>query len=286
MLPPAPSVVVGAAIVKRFPGYGEHRGTIAEIDIDGGKVLVHWATDERTTLTLREAATRVVAVPPTEEQEEDDDQSVTSAAFGIESSATSFTEHSGALHAMAPRHVLLELDDEEDLRSINGDTTVTYDSDDETAPYLGEGGARTGSSRFWGVTWHQENNKWLAQYRDADGKMRCIGHYDDEEEAARAYNDAISDAGLEGRNKRKRRWEAQYADANGKVRSLGYFDTQEDAAHAVNAAIRALPPDVQRRRHTNPVVDGQLVPRVRRRKTKKRRRDEAAATPSTRPRLD
>jgi len=87
-------------------------------------------------------------------------------------------------------------------------------------------------------------------------------------------------------NKRKRRWEAQYADANGKVRSLGYFDTQEDAAHAVNAAIRALPPDVQRRRHTNPVVDGQLVPRVRRRKTKKRRRDEAAATPSTRPRLD
>ena len=41
MLPPAPSVVVGAAIVKRFPGYGEHRGTIAEIDIDGGKVLVH-----------------------------------------------------------------------------------------------------------------------------------------------------------------------------------------------------------------------------------------------------
>ena len=87
-------------------------------------------------------------------------------------------------------------------------------------------------------------------------------------------------------NKRKRRGEAQYADANGKVRSLGYFDTQEDAAHAVNAAIRALPPDVQRRRHTNPVVDGQLVPRVRRRKTKKRRRDEAAATPSTRPRLD
>ena len=63
-----------------------------------------------------------------------------------------------------------------------------------------EGTTRTAaSSRFWGVTWHQENNKWLAQYRDADGKMRCIGHYDDEEEAARAYNDAISDAGLEGK---------------------------------------------------------------------------------------
>ena len=49
MLPPSPSVVVGAAIVKRFPGYGVHRGSIVEID--GGKVVVHWAaTDERTTL--------------------------------------------------------------------------------------------------------------------------------------------------------------------------------------------------------------------------------------------
>ena len=37
--------------------------------------------------------------------EEDDDQSVTSAAFGIESSATSFSEHSGASHAAAPRRV-------------------------------------------------------------------------------------------------------------------------------------------------------------------------------------
>ena len=91
MLPPATSVVVGATIEKRFPGYGVHRGTVAEID--GGKVLVHWATDERTTLSLKEATKRVVAIPS---EDDDDDQSVTSAAFGIESSATSFT---------APRHV-------------------------------------------------------------------------------------------------------------------------------------------------------------------------------------
>ena len=35
MLPPAPvpsNVVVGATVVKRFPGYGERRGTIAEIE--------------------------------------------------------------------------------------------------------------------------------------------------------------------------------------------------------------------------------------------------------------
>ena len=50
MLPPAPSVVVGATVVKRFPGYGNYRGTIAEIN--GGKAIVHWSTtDERTTLT-------------------------------------------------------------------------------------------------------------------------------------------------------------------------------------------------------------------------------------------
>ena len=93
MLPPAPSVVVGAAVVKRFPGYGVHRGSIVEID--GNRVVVHWAaTDERTTLTLKEAAKRVVASPLADE-EDDDDQSVTSTALGIESSATSFT---------APRH--------------------------------------------------------------------------------------------------------------------------------------------------------------------------------------
>ena len=52
MLPPATSVVVGATIEKRFPGYGVHRGSIVEID--GGRVVVHWAaTDERTTLSLR-----------------------------------------------------------------------------------------------------------------------------------------------------------------------------------------------------------------------------------------
>ena len=56
MLPPAPSVVVGAAVEKRFPGYGTYRGTIEEIDIDGGKAIVHWSTTgELTTLSLRRA---------------------------------------------------------------------------------------------------------------------------------------------------------------------------------------------------------------------------------------
>ena len=49
--------------------------------------------------------------------EDDDDQSISSVAFGIESSATSFSEPGGALRAPPPRHVLLELDDNEGVDS-------------------------------------------------------------------------------------------------------------------------------------------------------------------------
>ena len=88
--------------------------------------------------------------------------------------------------------------------------------------------------------------------------------------------------------KSARRWKASCTDANGKTRTIGYFDTQEEAAHAYNAAIRALPPAIQRRRNRNPVVDGQLVPRVRKaaghgqKASYKRRREESGVAPSTR----
>ena len=75
-------------------------------------------------------------------------------------------------------------------------------------------------------------------------------------------------------DKNGRRWMATYTDATGKKRWIGLFDTQEAAAHAVNAAIRRV--GLEGRRKTNPVVDGQLVPRTR--KASKRRRDEPAAT--------
>ena len=76
---------------------------------------------------------------------------------------------------------------------------------------------------------------------------------------------------------------AHYRDANGKKRHIGLFDTQEAAAHAVNAAIRRA--GLEGRRKTNPVVDGQLVPKPPREpSSRKRRREEPAATPSTRAR--
>ena len=79
-----------------------------------------------------------------------------------------------------------------------------------------------------------------------------------------------------------RRWAAYYKNADGKNRTIGHFDTQEDAAHAVNAAVRALPPDVQLRRKTNPVVDGQLVPKPPRKPSRKRRREDAPTAAPTR----
>ena len=166
---------------------------------------------------------------------------------------------------------------------------------------------------FWGVTWFRRDKKWQAYYYDADGKRHHIGLFDDDEEAARAVNQAIRDAGLETKrrvnafdatgalvpkapgahnardrsavvapdtaraqtettskfwgvtwNKQARRWRANYTDANGKTRFIGNYDTQEDAAHAVNAAIRRA--GLQGKRKTNPVVDGQLVPRKRTKK--------------------
>ena len=169
------------------------------------------------------------------------------------------------------------------------------------------------TSKYWCVSWNKRKRRWMAQYTDANGKRRTIGYFGTQEAAARAYNEAIRRAGLEGRRKTNavdatgalvpkplrgynrracsavvapdparaplaktskfwgvtwnqvlRVWVARYSDANGKHRHIGHFVTEEAAAHAVNAAIGALPPDVQRRRHTNPVVDGQLVPKRRR----------------------
>ena len=77
-------------------------------------------------------------------------------------------------------------------------------------------------------------------------------------------------------DKKHRRWKARYHDANGKSRFIGLFDTQEAAAHAVNAAIRRA--GLEGKRRTNPVVDGQLVPKPPGPHNKKRRRDEPAAS--------
>jgi hypothetical protein len=49
---------VGATIKKKFPGYGVHRGTVVELG--AASVVVNWETDERTTLSIKEASRRVI----------------------------------------------------------------------------------------------------------------------------------------------------------------------------------------------------------------------------------
>jgi hypothetical protein len=270
------------------------------------------------------------------ELDDDDDRSIasaSSAALGIESSAASFsTAARGDLRSPPPPFEPAD----DDSRGDSDDGEDPSDGDDDRSPRAPErrrsarpttvadedGGEQTTSSRFWGVGWYRGRKKWQARYRDVNGKQQHVGYYDDEEEAARARDQAVRDAGLQGKRrmnavdatgalvpksgywqerdrsavvapdpardptavtskfwgvtwcKKARRWKAGYRDANGKSRSICFFDTQEAAAHAYNAAIRALPPDVQARRKTNPVVDGQLVPKPLR---KRSRAEEPAA---------
>ena len=63
-------------------------------------------------------------------------------------------------------------------------------------------GVRVSEFKDWNFSgWHKNERRWKAQYRDANGKMRAIGYFDTQEQAAHAVNAAIRRAGLEGRRK-------------------------------------------------------------------------------------
>ena len=115
-----------------------------------------------------------------------DDDDDADAAFGIESSASSFSTRP------------------------QGTTTVVTDSSDDTAapepkskvrrttidrpPVVGPDPARAPtetSSKYWGVTWQQSSALWQAQYTDADNATQYLGVFRTQEDAALRVNAAI-----------------------------------------------------------------------------------------------
>jgi hypothetical protein len=51
------------------------------------------------------------------------------------------------------------------------------------------------SSKYKGVSWQPSRGKWYAQIR-IDGRSKNLGRFDREEDAARAYDDAVKSLGI------------------------------------------------------------------------------------------
>ena len=105
------------------------------------------------------------------------------------------------------------------------------------------------TSEHMGVCWNKAAKKWLAQKWDK-GKLVHLGHYTDEEDAARAVAEYVERGAVPPQrrggltsehrgvswNKAKKKWEAQKWD-KGKQVHLGHYTDEEDAARAVAAYV-------------------------------------------------
>jgi hypothetical protein len=122
---------------------------------------------------------------------------------------------------------------------------------EEEEEVIGQG-RRDLSSRFKGVSRDKRSNKWKAQSQGRDqGKKVHIGSYDNEEDAARAYQDYVEHGTLPARKvptsafrgvswqKSQKAWRAEIR-KSGQYAHLGCFQTQQEAALAYNAAVTRL----------------------------------------------
>ena len=116
--------------------------------------------------------------------DDDDDD----AAFGIESSASSFStrpqgdDRSDDTAASEPKSK---------VRRIQiGTTRITIDRPPVVGPDPARAPTET-SSKYWGVTWQQRSKRWQAQYTDADNATQYLGVFKTQEAAAHRVNAAI-----------------------------------------------------------------------------------------------
>ena len=47
------------------------------------------------------------------------------------------------------------------------------------------------SSMYLGVSWHKLKNKWICRVRDENSKLKHLGYFENEKEAAQTYNNYI-----------------------------------------------------------------------------------------------
>jgi hypothetical protein len=155
---------------------------------------------------------------------------------------------------------------EKEARERTSPRWDSYDDNEEEEeeyvnfPAEGESGSRQ-SSKYRGVTWYKKNNKWRAYIR-YDVKQHSLGYFEDEEEAARAYDRAARahkggralrgvkvDVNFPAEGKTGSRKPSKYRGVaqiryDGKQRRLGCFEDEEEAARAYDNAARAHQGDV------------------------------------------
>jgi hypothetical protein len=149
-----------------------------------------------------------------------------------------------------------EDDEEEEEEEGNGGNASSADGA-RGAPRVGGGG----SSKYTGVIWFKTTKKWRAKGTE-DGVQKHLGYFDDENEAAQAYNhwaakngkplNVIGDGdtarraaravGARGSSssytgvswmKKMKKWQA-YGKEGGEKKHLGLFDDENEAAQVYN----------------------------------------------------